>query len=255
MEAAEKGLEIAEGFSAGSKQRPAIILLMRILVVEDEVNIAHALDVGLRAEGFEVEVENAGDTGLWRAREGSFDAIILDLMLPKINGYKVCAQLRSEGDQTPILMLTAKDGDFDQIEGFETGADDYVTKPFSFPVLMARLHALVRRGPAVRGAQLIQGDVKLDPRTGEAWRAETSIELTAREFRLLEALMVADGSAVSKQELLDRVWGTDFPGSANIVEVYVRYLRRKVDEPFDRQSILTVRNIGYRLIDDLGLGR
>lgn len=226
---------------------------MRILVVEDEVNIAHALDVGLRAEGFEVEVEHAGDTGLWRAREGSFDAIILDLMLPKMNGYKVCAQLRSEGDQTPILMLTAKDGDFDQIEGFETGADDYVTKPFSFPVLMARLHSLIRRGPAVRGALLTQGDVRLDPRTGEAWRADTSLELTAREFRLLEALLIADGAAITKQELLDRVWGSEFPGGPNIVEVYVRYLRRKIDEPFGRQSLVTVRNIGYRVIDDRGV--
>ncbi len=193
--------------------------------------------------------------GLERDREGSFDAIILDLMLPKMNGYKVCAQLRSEGDRTPILMLTAKDGDFDQVEGFETGADDYVTKPFSFPILVARLRALIRRGPATRDQQLAQGDLRLDTQTAEAWRAETLLDLTAREFRLLEALLQAGGAVVSKQELLDRVWGTDFPGSPNIVEVYVRYLRQKVDEPFDRQSITTVRGIGYRLIDDLGAPR
>ncbi len=228
---------------------------MRILVIEDEVNIAHALDVGLRAEGFDVEVEHAGDTGLWRAQEGSFDAIILDLMLPKLNGYKVCARLRSDGDQTPILMLTAKDGDFDQVEGLETGADDYVTKPFSFPVLVARLHALLRRGAALRGGELVQGDLRLDPRTGEAWRDETKLVLSGREFRLLEALLVAGGDAVSKQELLDRVWGTEFPGSPNIVEVYIRYLRRKVDEPFARHSIVTVRTIGYRLVDDAESGR
>ena len=223
---------------------------MRVLVVEDEENIARALEIGLRSEGFEVEVENTGDVGLWRAQEGSFDAIILDLMLPRMNGYEICAQLRSEGDRTPILMLTAKDGDLDEVEGFETGADDYVTKPFSFPILVARLRALVRRGPAARDVQLVQGDLRLDSRTAEAWRGEISLDLTAREFRLLESLLQADGAAVSKQQLLDRVWGTDFPGGPNIVEVYVRYLRQKVDDPFDRRSIVTVRNIGYRLVDD-----
>jgi len=223
---------------------------MRVLVVEDEVNVARAIEVGLESEGFEVEVEHTGDAGLWRAQEGSFDAIILDLMLPRMSGYKVCAQLRSEGDRTPILMLTAKDGEFDQIEGFETGADDYVTKPFSFPVLVARLQALTRRGTAAHDVQLTQGDVRLDARTAEAWRSDTRLDLTAREFRLLEALLVADGAAVSKLELLDRVWGTDFPGSPNIVEVYIRYLRQKVDAPFDRESIVTVRGIGYRLVDD-----
>ncbi len=236
--------------SGGSKERSEILILMRVLVVEDEINIARALEVGLRSEGFEVEVEHAGDTGLWRAQEGSFDAIILDLMLPGLNGYKVCAQLRAEGDRTPILMLTAKDGEFDQIEGLETGADDYVTKPFSFPLLVARVRALVRRGAAVHDVQLTKGDIRLDSRTAEAWRADTLLDLTAREFRLLEALLSADGAAVSKQELLDRVWGTDFPGSPNIVEVYIRYLRQKIDGPFERQSIVTVRNIGYRLVDD-----
>ena len=223
---------------------------MRVLVVEDEENIARALEIGLRSEGFEVEVENTGDVGLWRAQEGSFDAIILDLMLPRMNGYEICSRLRGEGDRTPILMLTAKDGDLDEVEGFETGADDYVTKPFSFPILVARLRALVRRGPAARDVQLVQGDLRLDSRTAEAWRGEISLDLTAREFRLLESLLQADGAAVSKQQLLDRVWGTDFPGGPNIVEVYVRYLRQKVDDPFDRRSIVTVRNIGYRLVDD-----
>ncbi len=223
---------------------------MRVLVVEDEENIARALEIGLRSEGFDVEVEHAGDTGLWRAREGSFDAIVLDLMLPGMSGWRVCAALRAEGDRTPILMLTAKDGDLDEVEGFETGADDYVTKPFSFQVLVARLRALVRRGPAAHDLQLARGDLRLDVRTAEAWRADSLLDLTAREFRLLEALLQADGAAVSKQELLDRVWGTDFPGGPNIVEVYVRYLRQKVDMPFDRRSIETVRNVGYRLVDD-----
>jgi len=223
---------------------------MRVLVIEDEVNIARALEVGLTAEGFDVDVEHAGDTGLWRAQEGSFDAIILDLMLPGMNGFKVCAALRNSGDATPILMLTAKDGEFDQIEGLETGADDYVTKPFSFPVVVARLRALLRRRSGAPQEQLAVGDLRLDPRTAEAWRGEVSLDLTAREFRLLEALLSAGGAAVDKQELLHRVWGFDFPGTVNVVEVYVRYLRRKVDEPFDRQSIVTVRNIGYRLIDD-----
>lgn len=223
---------------------------MRVLVVEDEVNIAKALAVGLRSEGFEVDVEHAGDTGLWRAQEGSFDAIILDLMLPKLNGYKVCAQLRAEGDRTPILMLTAKDGEYDQIEGLETGADDYVTKPFSFPILVARLRSLIRRGAAAHDVQLSIGDIRLDPRTAEAWRSDQLLDLTAREFRLLEALMAGEGGVVSKPELLDRVWGTEFPGGPNIVEVYIRYLRQKIDEPFERESIVTVRGLGYRVIDD-----
>lgn len=177
--------------------------LMRVLVVEDEENIARALEVGLRSEGFDVEVEHAGDAGLWRAQEGAFDANILDLMLPRLNGFEICSRLRSEGDRTPILMLTAKDGDLDQVEGFETGADDYVTKPFSFPILVARLRALVRRGPAAHDVQLAQGDLRLDAGTAEAWRGQVLVDWTAREFRLLESLLQAEGAAVSKQQLLD----------------------------------------------------
>lgn len=227
---------------------------MRVLVIEDEENIARALEIGLRSEGFDVDVEHTGDMGLWRAREGSFDAIILDLLLPGMNGYKVCAALREDGNRTPILMLTAKDGDLDEVEGFETGADDYVTKPFSFPVLVARLRALIRRGPAGHDMELTKGDLRLDVRLAEAWRGDSRLDLTAREFRLLEALLQADGGAVSKQELLDRVWGFDFPGGPNIVEVYVRYLRQKVDAPFGRNSIETIRNIGYRVVDDRAAG-
>lgn len=221
---------------------------MRLLVVEDEVNLAAAVAQGLRGEGYEVEIAHDGEEGLWRAREGQFDAIVLDIMLPGMNGYKVCQTLREESIWTPILMLTAKEGEFDEAEGLDTGADDYLTKPFSFVVLLARLRALVRRGAAVRSALLTVGDLRLDLSTKECRRGTEAIQLTPREFAVLEALAVQDGRVMSKQELIDKVWGLDYFGNPNIVEVYVGYLRNKIDRPFGATSIKTVRGVGYRLV-------
>jgi DNA-binding response OmpR family regulator len=221
---------------------------MRIPVVEDEVNLAVAVAQGLRAEGYEVDVSHDGNDGLWRAREGQFDAIVLDIMLPGMNGYRVCAALRKEGIWTPILMLTAKDGEYDEAEGLDTGADDYLTKPFSLVVLLARLRALIRRGTTIRPAKLSVGDLELDPATRECQRGSETIQLTPREFAVLEALAMRPDEALTKQELIDRVWGLDYFGPANIVEVYIGYLRKKVDRPFGTNSIQTVRGIGYRVV-------
>jgi two-component system OmpR family response regulator len=219
---------------------------MRILVVEDEVNLAAAIEAGLTAEGYEVEVANDGDDGLWRAQEGQFDAIILDILLPGMNGYRVCATIREEGIHTPILMLTAKDGEYDEAEGLDTGADDYITKPFSFMVLLSRLRAVLRRSETVRPPILTVGDLTLDSSTKTCRRSSTDISLTRREFALLEALMTDPDRVVAKQELIDRVWGLDYFGNPNIVEVYVGYLRNKVDRPFGTHTIETIRGMGYR---------
>ena len=221
---------------------------MRVLVVEDEVNLATAVAHGLQAEGYDVEIAHDGTEGLWRAREGQFDAIVLDIMLPGMNGYQVCDTLRREDVWTPVLMLTAKDGEYDEAEGLDTGADDYLTKPFSFVVLLARLRALIRRGTSVRPASLTVGDLTLDPSTRECRRGTTDSHLTPREFALLEALVAAPDRVVTKQELIDRVWGLDFFGPSNVLEVYVGYLRKKVDRPFDADSIQTVRGVGYRVV-------
>ncbi len=223
---------------------------MRVLVVEDETNIADALATGLRAEGFDVDVVNNGDDGLWRARETAYAAIILDILLPGMNGFRICRTLRAEGVWTPILMLTAKDGELDEAEALDTGADDFLSKPFSFVVLVARLRALLRRGAAPRPAVLQVGSLTLDPASRECHRGETGIELTAREYALLELLMRRSDAIVSKAVLIDEVWGPDFPGDPNIVEVYIGYVRRKIDAPFGLQTILTVRGAGYRLIAD-----
>jgi len=220
---------------------------MRILVVEDEVAMAQSLRDGLVSEGFAVDVAVDGEEGLWYASEVDYDAIILDLMLPKVNGYKVCSQLRERGDWTPILMLTAKDGHLDEAEGLDTGADDYLTKPFNFIVLLARLRSLLRRRGRIRPATLEAGDLFLDPATHEVRRAETLIELTPREFSILEYLLTHLGEAVSKRSLLEHVWDFDFDGGPNIVEVYVGSLRKKIDSPFGRRSIVTVRGAGYKL--------
>lgn len=221
---------------------------MRVLVVEDEVNLANAVADGLRAEGYDVDVSHDGEDGLWRAREGQFDAILLDIMLPGMNGYRICDTLRQEGIWTPILMLTAKDGEYDEAEGLDTGADDYLTKPYSLVVLLARLRALVRRGNKVRPEKLIVGELELDPAAHECVRGNDPIQLTPREFALLEALASRPNEVVTKQELIDRVWGLDYFGPPNIVEVYVGYLRKKVDHPFGTQSIQTVRGVGYRVV-------
>ncbi len=219
---------------------------MRVLVVEDEALIARALREGLEADGYSVDVADRGDDGLWHATEQSYDAIILDLMLPGMNGYLVCRELRARGVSTPVMMLTAKDGEFDQIEGLDTGADDYVTKPFSLQVVLARLRALIRRGPTERLATLAAGDLSLDPSNRECRRGDQTIELTPREFSLLRYLMHRVGEPVSKRDLIEHVWNDD-QLEDSVIQVYVGYLRRKIDEPFGRQSIETVRGIGYRL--------
>jgi len=225
---------------------------MRILVVEDEQRLAAGLRAGLEAEGFAVDVASTGVDGLWLARERPPDAIVLDIMLPGLNGYVVCRTLRAERIWTPILMLTAKDGEWDQVEALDTGADDYLTKPFSHAVLVARLRALLRRGAAARPAVLAAGDLRLDPAARRAWRGRTELELTARETSLLEFLLRHRGDVVSKHDILGHVWDFDFDGDPNIVEVYIGHLRRKVDRPFGRTAIRTLRGAGYRLEADGG---
>jgi DNA-binding response OmpR family regulator len=225
---------------------------MRLLVVEDEKRLAAALHKGLGAEGFAVDVCLDGNEGLWMAREHSYDAIVLDIMLPGMNGFKVCETLRQDGIWTPILMLTAKDGVWDEVEALDTGADDFLTKPFSHAVLVARLRALLRRGARERPAVLECGDLRLDPASKRTWRGETEVDLTTREFALLEFLMRRRGEVVSKREILEHVWDYDFEGDPNIVEVYIRHLRNKLDRPFDRRAIETMRGSGYRLAGDGG---
>jgi len=220
---------------------------VRVLVVEDEEHLAEGLRKGLDAEGFATDVATNGTDGLWMAREHPYDAIVLDIMLPGINGYRVCATLREEGNWTPILMLTAKDGEHDLADALDLGADDYLTKPFSFVVLLARLRALTRRGARERPAILTAGDLSLDPARRRVTRGEQEIAVTAREFALLEFLLRHRGDVVSKRAIIDNVWDMHFDGDDNIVEVYVRYLRRKIDQPYGRASIETVRGAGYRL--------
>jgi two-component system, OmpR family, response regulator len=225
---------------------------MRVLVVEDEKRLAAGLKKGLEAEGFAADVALNGPDGLWMARENPYDAIVLDIMLPGMNGYQVCSTLREEKVWTPILMLTAKDGEFDEAEALDTGADDYVTKPFSFVVLVARLRALIRRGAGERPAVLEAGDLGFDPGARHAWRGDRKVDLTAREMALLEFLLRRKGEVVSKSDILGHVWDYDFEGDPNIVEVYVGHLRNKLDRPFGRRALETVRGAGYRLATDGG---
>ena len=225
---------------------------MRALVVEDERRLAAGLRNGLVAEGFAVDVALDGTDGLWLARERPYDVIVLDIMLPGVNGYRLCSTLRHEEVWTPILMLTAKEGEWDEVEALDNGADDYLAKPFSYAVLLARLRALLRRGARERPAVLEAGDLRLDPAAKQAWRGEVEVVLTARELALLEFLLRRRGEAVSKREILDHVWDDDFEGDPNIVEVYVRHLRNKLDRPFGRTAIRTVRGSGYRLLADGG---
>ena len=219
--------------------------LVRVLVVEDEVRLALALQRGLRAEGFAVDVAHDGTDGLHQAREGGYDALVLDVMLPGLSGYRVVQALRAERNYVPVLMLSAKDGEHDQADGLDLGADDYLTKPFSYVVLVARLRALLRRGPSRRPTTLRVGDLTLDPAGHEVRRGDVVVALTPREFTLLEHLMRRSGEVVSKSSLIDHVWDGD--ADPNVVEVYVGYLRRKIDVPFGRQTLETVRGAGYRL--------
>jgi two-component system OmpR family response regulator len=223
---------------------------MKILVVEDDRKIAATVKRGLDAEGFTVEVAFDGDDGLWRAAERQYSLLILDLMLPRRNGFEICRTLRKRGNWTPILVLTAKDGDHDHTEALDTGADDYLTKPFSFPVLVAHVRALLRRTSGGAPAPIQVGDLRVDPSRHRCWRGDTEIPLTAREFAVLEYLVRRTGLITRKFEILDGVWEYDFDGDPNIVEVYIGRLRRKIDEPFGRHDIETVRGAGYRLVRD-----
>jgi len=223
---------------------------MKVLVVEDEVRLAEAVQRGLAAEGMSVDIVHNGVDGLWAASEHPYDVIVLDIMLPKLSGYRVVEELRERGVWTPVLMLTAKDGEYDQVDAFDLGADDYLTKPFSFIILVARLRALMRRGAPERPVVLAAGDLTLDPARRRVARGEVEISVTPREFGLLEFLLRHRGDVVSKTEILAGVWDSAYDGDPNVVEVYVSYLRRKVDAPFGRQAIETVRGMGYRLASD-----
>jgi two-component system OmpR family response regulator len=225
---------------------------MRVLVVEDERTLADGLRRGLEAEGFAADVAHDGIDGLHLALEHAYDAIVLDLMLPGMNGFQVCGALRDAGVWTPIVVLTAKDGEYDEAEALDTGADDYVTKPFSYVALVARVRALIRRGAGERPPILEAGNLRFDPGARRAWRGETEVRLTAREASLLEFLLRRAGQVVSKTEILDHVWDDRFDGDLNIVEVYVRHLRNKLDRPFGCAAIETVRGAGYRLAADGG---
>ena len=226
---------------------------MKILLVEDDKKIATVVKRGLEAEGFTVDVAFDGDDGFWLATEGSYDLILLDIMLPGRNGFLVCADLRTRDIWTPIIMLTAKDGDLDEAEALDAGADDYLSKPFSFPVLVARVRSMLRRvGGRNAPARADAGDLRIDPVSRRVWRGEAEITLTARQFDVLEFLIRRAGQVVTKQEILNGVWQYDFDGDLNIVEVYIRRLRSAIDDPFERRSIQTIRGAGYRLSADGG---
>jgi two-component system OmpR family response regulator len=218
---------------------------MRILLVDDEERFATAVRQGLEAEGLAVDLAHDGNEGLWMARSNDYDAIVLDILLPGLNGYRICAELREGGNWTPILMLTALDEDLDEAEALDTGADDYLSKPFSFVVLVARLRALLRRGAAPRPAVLQVGDLRLDPAAHRCWREDQEVELTTKQFALLECFMRHPGQVLSKTVLREHVWDYAFADSSNIVEVYVGHLRKKLGAT----RIETIRGAGYRLGD------
>jgi two-component system OmpR family response regulator len=223
---------------------------MRLLVVEDEPKLAALLRRGLIEEGHAADVAGSGEDALWRARSTEYDAIVLDLMLPGIDGLEVCRQLRSDGIWSPVLMLTARDGLGDRIGGLDAGADDYLTKPFAFAELLARLRALARRGAPERPPVLTVGDLELDPATRDVRRGEDEIELSPKEFALLETFMRRPGRVLSRFELIEHAWDYEYENRSNVVDVYVRYLREKIDRPFGRASLETVRGVGYRLRAD-----
>ncbi len=220
---------------------------MRVLVVEDEVKMAGLIRRGLTVEGLAVDVSANGEDAMWMTAATPYDVVVLDVMLPGMDGFETCRQLRTSGMWAPVLMLTARGAVDDRVEGLDAGADDYLGKPFSFAELLARIRALVRRGPIERPTVLSVGDLRLDPATREVWRGETAIDLSAREFALLETFMRRPGEVLSRYQLLDQVWDYDYDNRSNVVDVYVRYLREKVDRPFGAASLETVRGAGYRL--------
>ena len=223
---------------------------MRILIVEDEVKLAALLRRGLTEEAHAADVAATGEDALWMARSTDYDAIVLDLMLPGVNGLEVCRRLRADGVWSPVLMLTARDALEDRIGGLDAGADDYLTKPFAFAELLARLRALARRGAPERPAVIDVGDLRLDPASLRVWRGGAEIELSPKEFALLETFMRRPGRVLSRFELLEHAWDYEYENRSNVVDVYVRYLREKIDRPFGRESIETVRGSGYRLRTD-----
>ena len=225
---------------------------MRILVVEDDARVAGAVQHGLQCEGYAVDVAPDGTEGRWLAAENSYDALVLDSMLPGMSGEELCAALRASGDWTPILMLTARTGAAEEATALDAGADDFLSKPFSYVVLVARLRALMRRGRQERPCVLAVGDLRLDPATRQVWRGERAVDLTPRQFSMLELFMRRPGEVLSKATILEHVWDFAFDGDPNIVEVYVRQLRRRIDEPFGRAALQTVRLVGYRLAEDGG---
>lgn len=225
---------------------------MRVLLIEDDSRLADALARGLRDEGFAVDVANDGREGLWRATENPYDAVVCDVMLPRLNGYQICERMRAAEVWTPVLMLTALSGKLDEAEALDLGADDYLSKPFSLVVLLARLRALLRRGEPSRPALLTAGDLHLDPARHLVVRGQCPISLSPRQFALLELLMRRAGDVLSKREILDHVWDGSYDGDPNIVEVYVSQLRRKIDQPFGRAAVQTLRGVGYLLDPDGG---
>jgi two-component system, OmpR family, response regulator len=225
---------------------------VRVLIVEDDVRMAAAIRRGLRFEGLVVDIAAGGEQALRTVGATDYDAIVLDVMMPGLDGFETCRRLRAGGVWVPVLMLTARDAVEDRVRGLDGGADDYLTKPFALTELTARLRALVRRGPAERPAVLAAGDLRLDPATRDAWRGEVAIELSAREFALLETFLRRPGQVLSQKQLLDAAWDLGSDVRSNVVEVYVRYLREKIDRPFGVTSIETVRGAGYRLRKDGG---
>jgi two-component system OmpR family response regulator len=222
---------------------------MRVLVVEDEPKLAGLLARGLREEGHPTDVAANGDDAVWMARATAYDAIVLDVMLPAKDGFEVCRELRASDVWTPVLFLTARGAAADRVAGLDAGGDDYLAKPFSFPELLARLRALTRRGAVVRPTVLQVGSLRLDPAAHKVWRGDTEIELSAKEFTLLEVFMRRPGKVLTRLELLERGWDMAYESRSNVVDVYVRYLREKVDRPFGCDSLETVRGVGYRLRD------
>jgi two-component system, OmpR family, response regulator len=225
---------------------------VRVLIVEDEQKLASLLKRGLTEEGHVAEIATDGERAMWMARATAYDAILLDVMLPGADGFATCRALRARGIWTPVLMLTARDSVEDRVEGLDTGADDYLTKPFSFTELLARLRALTRRAPTERPTVLDVGDLRLDPAARRAWRGNVELGLSTKEFALLELFMRRPGETLSRHVLVEAAWDLAFENRSNVVDVYIRYLRAKIDRPFGRESIETVRGAGYRLREDGG---